>query len=106
VVDVVPLDPPDVLVVLVVVVVVVVVLLETTLLVVPVVLLDEELPAVSDVELPVSCTPSAKAVKLELPTEPTCESAGAVGLVMLDCFVFTAALSTAGSVELMIPAPL
>ena len=60
------------------------VLAETTLLTVP-----AELPVVSEVELPVSCTPSARAVKPVVP--PPCETEGAVGPVMLDCFVFTAA---------------
>ena len=75
-------------------------LAETTLLTVLVELLDDEL-------LPVSCTPNARAVKPEpeVPT-PTFVAEGAVGAVMPDCFVFTAVASSAGSVELMIPAPL
>jgi hypothetical protein len=67
---------------------------------------ETELPAVSVVEPPVSCTPSAKAVKPEVPTTPPCEAEGAVGAVMLDCLLFTFVPSTAGSEVLIKPAPL
>ena len=96
--ELVPLDPlPDVPLVPLDVVVVDVDVAGTTLLTVLVELLDDELP--------VSCTPSARAVKPEVPTTPFVAE-GAVGPVMPDCFVFMAAVEIAGSVELMIPAPL
>lgn len=62
--------------------------------------------------LPVSCTPSASAVKAKPPTcpaefvPPTCESEGAVGAVIPDWRSFESALSIAESIELISPAPL
>ena len=45
-----------------------------------------EVPAVSEVELPLSCTPSARAVKSDPPTRPP---EGFVGLVMFDVLKLT-----------------
>ena len=44
------------------------------------------LPAVSEAELPLSCTPSARTTNPVVPT--SCDPEGAVGAVMPDCFVF------------------
>ena len=72
------------------------------------VLADEplgELPAVSEVELPVSCTPNARAAKPMLPPPPASPAEGAVGEVrLLLCTLLCVWLNVMSAV-LVCPAP-
>ena len=75
-----------------------------------VVTLPVPLVLAAGVLLPVSCTPSSRpvmSVPSVSPVVPTsCESAGAVGWVMPDCFVFKVAAACEASPAPIIPAPL
>ncbi|HEY1784656.1 MAG TPA: hypothetical protein VGG30_03875 [Pirellulales bacterium] len=64
---------------------------------------EVKLPAVSEVELTLSWTPSARAAKPVVPM--VCWAAGAAGAVLDDCDLFAFAAAKAASVELINPAP-